>query len=218
MDFVDRPSIRITYERPRSPPIVIKYDAPIDSHQRTPARKKRSYNNRSKPYPPNRRPINVVGSSRRDAEQPTNTSTGPHNIFSDRNLPYEDYPRFNDDDYTSNDTPRSRSPSIARGEDSGIVLSDQDCTSFSQATLGIALDDIEFSYFVDAVASEECTFMQLCSSIFVANGWNKKKAESTVRQRSINLDISLILCDAGHLASHSERQDHHRVEGVLQLQ
>lgn len=72
-------------------------------------------------------------------------------------------------------------------QDDNVQFPDQDENYFDSSSLSDAIDNVEFSYFVDAVESEECAFMQLSSSIFVANGWNRKKVESTVRLEIIFL-------------------------------
>lgn len=45
----------------------------------------------------------------------------------------------------------------------------------------VAEKDDEFLYFLDAVQAEECGLFQLTERLFVANGWNVSKRESTVR-------------------------------------
>lgn len=42
------------------------------------------------------------------------------------------------------------------------------------------LDEVKFSFFVEAVGSEQCTFVQLTQELFIANDWNLAKDEATV--------------------------------------
>jgi hypothetical protein len=50
-------------------------------------------------------------------------------------------------------------------------------------------ESCKYSIFVDSVASDECSFLQLTQDIFIANEWNMQKDEATVR--SLILPIAL---------------------------
>jgi hypothetical protein len=45
--------------------------------------------------------------------------------------------------------------------------------------------DIAYASFVDAVLSDECSFYQLSQKIFVANGWNPVRNETSVRVQHV---------------------------------
>lgn len=45
----------------------------------------------------------------------------------------------------------------------------------------VLMEDKKFMFFVEAVCSDQCAFLQLAEDIFVANDWNMSKDEATVR-------------------------------------
>jgi hypothetical protein len=45
--------------------------------------------------------------------------------------------------------------------------------------------EIAYASFVDAVLSDECSFYQLGQKLFVANGWNPVRNETSVRVQHV---------------------------------
>lgn len=154
--------VKVVYDYPESPHSRIKYSLNTDSNISTPTRKRRRQKLNASP-PRTRRP----------PDQRTSLPSGPLKPISEAIV--------NDgisvlDSATSADGPWDNSNPLWERlgiEEEFVVTTNHD----EDPTV---VEDRKFSFFVEAVCSDQCSFLQLTEDIFVANDWNMEKDEATV--------------------------------------
>lgn len=155
--------VKVVYAYPESPGSRIRYSSDTNINIITPTRKRR------------RRKLNASPPrTRRPPDQSTLLPSVPLTPISEAVV--------NDDGISVLD---SATPVDGPWDNSnhlweGLGIEEEYAATPNHDEHPTVIENRKFSFFVEAVCSDQCSFLQLTEDIFVANDWNMEKDEATV--------------------------------------
>lgn len=155
--------VRIVYAPPETPATRVQYSASQAASIVTPTRKRRRFILPA---------VNTVQKRHSQASLTAAYAEPPPTITPDESQPE------NDMGYT-NTSFNPREPSINESI-GGASLGGAEFRAGRQPDERLNLDEAKFMFFVEAVSSDQCSFLQLTEELFISNDWNMEKDEAFV--------------------------------------